>query len=110
MLTPFSISNLTKSTRSRTNASSIACSSEPTYGAGSGTRLYKLCRVQHQLQHMLQAATGFEAERNPAATLQIHTFLLLYTLKGGIKYYFVNFCFNLNVASAPPKCKNNNID
>lgn len=63
MLTPFSISNLTKSTRSKTKASSIACSSEPTYGAGSGTRQYTLGREQHQLLRMLQAATGLEAEK-----------------------------------------------
>lgn len=80
MLTPFSISNLTKSTRSKTKASSIACSSEPTYGAGSGTRQYVLGREQHQLLRMLQAATGLEAEKNPAAAVYINKLLLVYAL------------------------------
>lgn len=80
MLTPFSISNLTKSTRSKTKASSIACSSEPTYGAGSGTRQYTLGREQHLLLRMLQAATGLEAEKNAAAALYINKLLLVYAL------------------------------
>lgn len=101
MLTPFSISNLTKSTRSKTKASSIACSSEPTYGAGSGTRQYTLGREQHQLLRMLQAATGLEAEKNAYTSTNCCWFT--HSTIAELNLISLNFCFFFNVASVPPK-------